>query len=121
MHQNHRVMCKTIKGMTALCAVLSLGACATWQDNVQSQVDNAKKVIDTAKAAGAERYAPEVVRTADAYAAQASEFISLGKFQEASRTAQQALATGQLAQERTATASRSADIQALRSEISNLQ
>lgn len=120
MQQPSRLTYKAVSRMTALCAMLGLGACATWHDNVQSQLNNAKKVIDTAKSAGAERYAPATVKSADMYVAQAQQLIGLGKYQEASRSVQQALADGQLAKVQADGGGRDAEIQSLRAEIASL-
>lgn len=111
---------KSIGGITALCAVLGLSGCATWKDSVQSQLNNAKSVITTAKSAGAERYAPDTIKSADNYVAQAQQMISLGKFEAASRSAQRALADAQLAKAQADSGKSTAEVQALRKEIASL-
>jgi hypothetical protein len=120
MQQQARLLRKILVGTAAVCAALALSACATWRDNVQSQLGDAKKVIDTAKSAGAERYAPETIKSADKYVAQAQQLITLGKFQDASRSVQQALADGQLAKVQAESGGRNAEIQGLREEIASL-
>ena len=119
--QNHlRHARLTYGGIAAFCAAFAFSGCTTWQNNVQSQVTTARTVIDTAKSAGAERYAPDTIQSADKHIAQAQQLIILGKFPDAARAAEQAVADGQLAAAQAQAGGRNAEVQALRQEISSL-
>lgn len=120
MRCNQDVARTSISGIITLCAVLGLSACATWKDSAQSQLNDARTVIDSAKAAGAEQHAPELIRSADTYVSQAQEFIGMGKFESAARATARANASAELATVQAASGDRDAQIQALRQEIANL-
>lgn len=107
-------------GIAAACVVAALGACASWRDNVHGQLDNARSVVGAAKTAGAERYAPEILASADNYLRQAEQYLIMGKLEDATRNIQQAAADGQLAKAQAETRSTSTQVEQLRQEIASL-
>lgn len=104
----------------ALAAMLSVSGCATYQQKVQATVDNSKAAIDAAKAAGAEQFAPQTIKSAEDNLAQAQQLLDIGKLQGAQSSAQRALADSQLAQEQAQTAKLNTQIEGLRQEIAAL-
>jgi hypothetical protein len=109
-----------LSGALVLCAAVGLSACATWRDNVQSQFGTAKTAIDAAKAAGAQRYAPETIKSAESYLAQAQTLLGAGQYQGATRSIQQAVAGAQLAKVQAESGAKNAQVESLRQEIAGL-
>ncbi len=98
-----------------------LGACSSMSMKTNELVSTATNLVDLARGAGAEKYAPEMLKSATDYLAEANRSATGGNYIAARRYAERAISDAQLAEAQAQEGSRNAQIAALREEIADIK
>lgn len=106
--------------MLTVGVVLLATGCSTLQTKTQSVVSTASATLETANAAGAEKYAPETMKSANKYMALAKTALGENRFMDAQKYAEKATVDSELAGVQAVKNERSSEISSLREKISQL-
>ncbi|VAW84481.1 hypothetical protein MNBD_GAMMA16-1613 [hydrothermal vent metagenome] len=101
-------------------AVLFATGCSTLQTKTQSIVSTASTTLETANAAGAEKYAPETMKSANQYMDKAKAALGENRFIDAQKYAEKATVDSELAGVQAIKNERSSEISSLREKIAKL-
>lgn len=101
-------------------SVLGASGCATWQNSAQAKLDDARKLVELSKSTGAEKFAPETVRTASDYLDKANALLAAGNVAGAEDNIGRAVAAAQLAKAESESGETVASIDKLKAQIASL-